>query len=76
MDHIGQIDLTSYVNFAQIKKIAQANANSKNYIFDYHLFSPLVRANALGFILGMHGNHNEIRNFVKSCENSSIEETT
>ena len=29
VDYIGEIDLTSYVNFAQIKKIAQGNKNSK-----------------------------------------------
>jgi SAM-dependent MidA family methyltransferase len=27
LDHVGQIDLTSYVNFNQIKSIAQTNEN-------------------------------------------------
>ncbi len=35
VDYIGEIDLTSYVNFAQIKKIAENNKNSKKLKITY-----------------------------------------
>lgn len=43
IEQVGQIDLTSYVNFSQIKKIAEANAQSNQNIFNQH--QHLVQAN-------------------------------
>jgi len=37
IEQVGKIDLTSYVNFSQIKKIAEANAQSNQNFFNQRL---------------------------------------
>jgi hypothetical protein len=57
IEEVGQIDLTSYVNFSQIKKIAEANAQS---IYNFYNFcSTSKRAYALRVVLRVHGHHHE-----------------
>ena len=52
-DNIGEIDLTSYVNFAQIKKIAQSNKNSKINVLTTN--SDRGRTYAIRIVFGVDG---------------------
>ena len=57
IEEVGQIDLTSYVNFSQIKKIAEANAQS-NLVF-LLFYSSSKWSDASGIVFRMHGHNYE-----------------
>ena len=75
-DKIGTIDLTGYVNFAQIKKLAESNKSCKHFTLLFIVHSACKWTDTLGLLPGKHGHPNETRDFAEECQNRSLEETS